>query len=382
MVLADAEDIKTDLVRVLHLFDEVPHVVRRAERHAGVVIGECEAVDPDLHRGRQRTARRIIPMAHTTGVRKRKVAVLGATGTVGQRFISLLAGHPWFELAALTTSDRNVGKRYGDVTPWHFGEDMPAAIADMRLEATRAELDAEICFSALPSDAAEQWESTLAKAGHHVFSNVKTHRMDEDVPLIIAEVNPEHANALDVQRKKRGWTGSIVTNGNCSAITFSLAAAPLHRAFGIERVVVTTLQALSGAGYPGVPSLDALDNVVPFIGEEEEKMEQETKKFFGSWDGKAFKSAEFPFSAHCNRVSVRDGHTVTVSVALRGRPGVRETTLAMSGFKGRPQELDLPSAPKRPIVVRAERDRPQPIRDRMAGNGMSVLVGRVREGPV
>jgi aspartate-semialdehyde dehydrogenase len=321
-------------------------------------------------------------LPHTTGVRKRKVAVLGATGTVGQRFISLLDGHPWFELAALTTSERNAGKRYGDVTPWHFGEDMPAAIADMRLETTRPEVDAEICFSALPNDAAEQWESALAKAGHHVFSNVKTHRMDEDVPLIIAEVNPEHANVLELQRRTRGWTGSIVTNGNCSAITFTLAAAPLHRAFGIERVVVTTLQALSGAGYPGVASLDALDNVVPFIGEEEEKMEQETKKFLGSWDGKAFRDAEFPFSAHCNRVSVRDGHTVTVSVSLRGKPSVRDVTQAMRTFKGRPQELDLPSAPKQPIVVRDERDRPQPVRDRMAGNGMSVVVGRVREDPV
>jgi aspartate-semialdehyde dehydrogenase len=315
-------------------------------------------------------------------MRRRKVAVLGATGTVGQRFISLLAGHPWFELSALTTSERNAGKRYGDVTPWHFGEDMPAEIADMKLETTRPEVDAEICFSALPSDAAEQWESALAKAGHHVFSNVKTHRMDDDVPLIIAEVNPEHANALDVQRKKRRWTGSIVTNGNCSAITFALAAAPLHRSFGIERVVVSTMQALSGAGYPGVPSLDALDNLVPFIGEEEEKMEQETKKFLGSWDGESFTDAEFPFSAHCNRVSVRDGHTVTVSAELRGRPAMRDVAQAMRGFKGRPQELELPTAPERPIVVRDERDRPQPVRDRMAGNGMSVVVGRVREDSV
>ena len=321
-------------------------------------------------------------MPHTTGVRKRKVAVLGASGTVGQRFISLLAGHPWFEISALTTSDAKAGKRYGDVTPWLLGEDMPPEVADMRVETTRGDLDAEICFSALPSEAAEEWEAALAKAGHHVFSNVKTHRMDDDVPLILAEVNPEHANALDVQRRNRGWTGSIVTNGNCSAITFTLAAAPLHLAFGIEQVVVTTLQALSGAGYPGVPSLDALDNVIPFIGEEEEKMEQETKKFLGSWDGTSFKDAEFPFSAHCNRVSVRDGHTVTVSAALRGRPGLREVTLAMRAFKGRPQELGLPSAPKQPIVVRDERDRPQPIRDRMAGNGMSVVVGRVREDPV
>src|SRR3979490_2702516 len=289
-------------------------------------------------------------MAHVT--QQRTVAVLGATGTVGQRFISLLAGHPWFELAALTTSDRNVGKRYGGVTPWHLGEDMPAAIADMRLEATRAELDAEICFSALPSDAAEQWESALAKAGHHVFSNVKTHRMDDDVPLIIAEVNPEHANALEVQRKRRGWTGSIVTNGNCSAITFSLAAAPLQRAFGIERVVVTTLQALSGAGYPGVASLDALDNVVPFIANEEEKIERETRKILGRLNGSRVAPGEFAVSAQCHRVNVVDGHMAAVRVKLARAAGPAELREAFDSFTGLPQELRLPSAPARPIVVR------------------------------
>ncbi len=198
-------------------------------------------------------------------MRKRKVAVLGATGTVGQRFIGLLAGHPWFEIGALTTSEGKAGKRYGDVTPWHWAGDMPAAVADMILQPTKADLDAEVCFSALPPEAAERWEVELAKAGHHVFSNVKTHRMDDDVPLLIAEVNPEHMHALDVQRRGRAWSGSIVTNGNCSAIGFALAAAPLHKTFGIERAVVTTMQAISGAGYPGVASLDALDNVVPFI---------------------------------------------------------------------------------------------------------------------
>ena len=321
-------------------------------------------------------------MRDTSAMRRRKVAVLGASGTVGQRFIALLAGHPWFELTALTTSDAKAGKRYGDVTPWHFGADMPEGVADMRLEPTRADLDAEICFSALPSDAAEQWEAALAKTGHHVFSNVKTHREDGDVPLLIAEVNPEHAAALEVQRKKRGWSGSIVTNGNCSAITFALAAAPVHRAFGIERVVVTTMQALSGAGYPGVASLDALDNVVPFIGEEEEKMEKETRKFLGEWDGSSFQDAAFAFSAHCNRVSVRDGHTETVTLSLRERPRVDELAAAMREFRGKPQELCLPTAPERPIVVRDERDRPQPVRDRDAGGGMSVVVGRVREDPV
>jgi len=321
-------------------------------------------------------------MRHTYRVRKRKVAILGASGTVGQRFISLLAGHPWFEISALTTSDAKAGKRYGDVTQWHFSADMPESVAGMKLEATRAEVDAEICFSALPSDAAAQWEAALAKAGHHVFSNVKTHREDPDVPLIIAEVNPEHAAALDVQRKKRDWSGSIVTNGNCSAITFTLAAAPLHRAFGIERAIVTTMQAVSGAGYPGVPSLDAIDNVVPYIGEEEEKLERETKKFLGAWDGKEFRDAEIAFSAHCNRVPVRDGHSETVSLALRGDPSLAEVADAMRTFRGKPQELRLPTAPACPVIVREERDRPQPIRDRDAGRGMSVVVGRVREDPV
>ena len=312
-------------------------------------------------------------------MRKRKVAVLGATGTVGQRFIGLLQGHPWFEISALTTSDTKAGKRYGDVTSWHWSGEMPSAVAGLKLQPTTADLDAEICFSALPSDAAEQWEAALAKTGHHVFSNVKTHRMDDDVPLLIAEVNAEHMHALDVQRRKRGWSGSIVTNGNCSAIGFALAAAPLQQTFGIELAVVTTMQAISGAGYPGVASLDALDNVVPYIAEEEEKMEQETKKFLGTWDGKRFVDAGFEFSAHCNRVSVRDGHTETVSIRLRGAPSPELVKDAMRGFRGRPQELKLPTAPERPIHVMEGRDRPQPILDRDTERGMAAVVGRVRE---
>src|SRR5256885_3614993 len=214
-----------------------------------------------------------------TAMRKRKVAVLGATGTVGQRFISLLHGHPWFEISALTTSDAKAGKRYGDVTPWHWSGEMPAAVAGMTLQPTSADLDAEICFSALPSEAAEQWEAALAKTGHHVFSNVKTHRMDEDVPLLIAEVNADHMHALDVQRQKRGWSGSIVTNGNCSAIGFALAAAPLQRSFGIERAVVTTMQPLPGPGNPGVPSLDPPAKAVPCMPGEEGRIRQRTGKF-------------------------------------------------------------------------------------------------------
>jgi len=315
-------------------------------------------------------------------VKKRKVAVLGATGTVGQRFISLLAGHPWFDLAALTASDRSAGKRYGDAVHWLLATDPPDGVMDMTLEPTGADVDAEICFSALPSEAAEEHEAALAKAGRHVFTNASTHRMDPDVPLLLAEVNFDHVRALEAQRRDRRWSGSIVANGNCTAIHLSLALAPLQHDFGIERLVVTTMQALSGASYPGVPSLDTLDNVVPFISGEEEKVEAETRKFLGAWDGRRFVPADIAMSVHCNRVTVRDGHTETVSVALRGRPGVDEVKRSLRAFTGRPQERGLPSAPKRPIVVREEPDRPQPVLDRDVERGMASVVGRVREDPV
>ena len=308
--------------------------------------------------------------------------MLGATGTVGQRFISLLADHPWFELAALTTSDAKAGKRYGDAVRWHLPGGLPDRVADMTLEATRPEVDAEICFSALPNDAAETHEAALAQAGHHVFSNVRTHRMDPDVPLMIAEVNPGHADALERQRRDRKWTGSIVTNGNCSAIHLTLALAPLHQAWGIERAVVTTLQALSGAGYPGVASLDAVDNVVPYIEGEEEKIEQETRKFLGLWDGEAFIPAPIPISVTATRVSVRDGHTESVSLSLRGGPHPDDVKACLRAFRGRPQDLGLPSAPERPIVVLEQPDRPQPVLDRDLEKGMASVVGRVREDPV
>lgn len=319
-------------------------------------------------------------MAHVT--QQRTVAVLGATGTVGQRFISLLADHPWFKLTALTTSDRSAGKRYADAVHWHLPEPMPESVANLKLEPTRADIDAELCFSALPSDAATEHEAALAKAGHHVFSNASTHRMDADVPNLLAEVNFEHVKALATQREARGWTGSIVTNGNCTAIHLTLAIAPLHRDFGIEQLLVTTMQSISGAGYPGVPSLDVLDNVVPFIGGEEEKVVEETQKFLGGWDGSGFTPARFAMSIHCNRVLVRDGHTETVSVRLAGSPSLRAVTDSLRKFKGRPQELSLPSAPKHPIVVRDEPDRPQPLLDRGTERGMASTVGRIREDPV
>ena len=313
---------------------------------------------------------------------QRTVAVLGATGTVGQRFISLLAEHPWFKLTALTTSERGAGKRYADAVHWHLPEPMPASVADMKLEPTRPELGADLCFSALPTDAAQEHEAALAKAGHHVFSNASTHRMDADVPNLLAEVNFEHVKALVRQRELRGWTGSIVTNGNCTAIHLTLAIAPLHRDFGIEQLLVTTMQSISGAGYPGVPSLDVLDNVVPYIGGEEEKVVEETLKHLGGWDGKAFTPARFPMSVHCNRVLVRDGHTETVSVTLKGSPSVDAVKASFRAFRGRPQELGLPSAPQHPILVREEPDRPQPLLDRDSERGMASTVGRIRPDPV
>ena len=317
-------------------------------------------------------------------MKKRKVAVLGATGLVGQRFISLLIGHPWFEISALTTSERNAGRTFGEVNRWHFAPpDVPREIANMTLVPTTPDLDADIVFSAL-SESAQTQEAELARTGHHVFSNVKTHRMDPDVPLVIAEVNPDHGRALKTQRARRGWSGSLVTNGNCSTIHFALAVAPLHRAFGIKRAIVTTMQALSGAGYPGVASLDALDNVVPYIGGEEEKMEIETRKFLGTWDERAerFVDADIVISAHCNRVTVRDGHTETASLELGGNPSPADVIACLRAFRGRPQELDLPSAPKHPIIVRDEPDRPQPYLDRDAERGMASTVGRVRTDPV
>ncbi len=315
-------------------------------------------------------------------MQQRTVAVLGATGTVGQRFITLLADHPWFKLTALTTSERSAGKRFADAVHWHLPEAMPASVANLKLETTRVDLGADLCFSALPAEAAVEHEATLAKAGHHVFSNASTHRMDADVPNLLAEVNFDHVKALVKQREARGWTGSIVTNGNCTAIHLTLAIAPLHREFGIEQLLVTTMQSISGAGYPGVPSLDVLDNVVPFIGGEEEKVIEETQKFLGGWDEKGFAPARFPMSIHCNRVLVRDGHTETVSVRLKGGPGVDAVKASLRAFKGRPQELGLPSAPAHPILVRDEPDRPQPLLDRDNERGMASTVGRIREDPV
>ncbi|HRA47800.1 MAG TPA: aspartate-semialdehyde dehydrogenase [Thermomicrobiales bacterium] len=314
-------------------------------------------------------------------VQKVPVAVLGATGSVGQRFIQLLANHPWFEVAELVASDRSTGKRYAEATEWRLDSDMPEVAAGLVVKDYGDVLNSPVAFSALPGEVAGEIEQRLAKAGHAVLSNSSTHRMEPDVPLVIAEVNPEHLAAIATQKANRGWDGYIVTNGNCSAIHLVLTLKPLQDAFGLDAVLVTTMQAVSGAGYPGVPSLDMIDNVVPFISTEEEKLAEEARKFLGSW-GTQFEQADFAVSASCNRVPVRDGHTEAVSVRLRTAASVDEVAEVFRSFRGKPQELQLPSAPARPLVLRSEKNRPQPILDRDAEKGMASTIGRLRECPV
>ena len=309
------------------------------------------------------------------------VAVLGATGSVGQRFVQLLANHPWFRVAEVVASDRSTGKSYREATDWRVDASIPDAAAGLTLKDYADVLDSPIAFSALPGEVAGEIEQRLAKAGHAVLSNSSTHRMDPDVPLIIAEVNPGHAKAIERQKANRGWAGYIVTNGNCSAIHLTLTLKPLQDAFGLDAVVVTTLQAVSGAGYPGVPSLDMIDNVVPFINTEEEKLAEEARKFLGTYDGE-FKLADFVLSATCTRVPVRDGHTESAAVRFKQPATPAEVIEVFRAFRGKPQEMNLPSAPAHPIVVRMESNRPQPVLDRDAEKSMASVVGRVRECPV
>ena len=314
--------------------------------------------------------------------RRRRVAVLGATGAVGQAFIRLLANHPWFELAELAASERSAGKRYGDAARWLGGE-LPDAIASMPvLTCDPAAISSEIVFSALDSSIAGDAEVAFARAGHVVVSNAKNHRMEPDVPLVIAEVNPDHMALLDGQRSTRGWDGAIVTNGNCSTIALVSAIAPLHRAFGIKRMIVVTMQALSGAGYPGVPSLDALGNVIPFIRDEEEKIEEETRKFLGALDGSSVRMAGTVVAAQTNRVPVENGHTICVSMEFEERATPEQAREALRAWRGAEAARGLPTSPEHPVILRDEVDRPQPRRDVDAGRGMSTVVGRVREDPV
>lgn len=309
------------------------------------------------------------------------VAVLGATGSVGQRFVQLLARHPWFRVAELVASDRSAGKRYRDATDWRLDAFMPEEAADLVVRDYNDPLESPIAFSALPAEVATEIEQRLAKDGHAVLSNTSTHRMEPDVPLLIPEVNADHVRAIETQRRNRGWSGFIATNPNCTTIHMVLTLKPLQDAFGLEAVMVTTMQAVSGAGYPGVPSLDMIDNVIPYISQEEEKVQIETRKLLGRYDGR-FVDAEVVVSASCNRVPVRDGHTEAVAVRLTQEAEPDEVIAAFSSFRGKPQELSLPSAPAQPIVVRCEANRPQPVLDRDAERGMASVVGRVRPCPI
>lgn len=311
------------------------------------------------------------------------VAILGATGNVGQRFIELLENHPWFRVAELVASDRSAGKRYREAADWRLGASMPEGIADLTVQDYDADLQSPLAFSGLPGEVAGDIERRLAGNGIGVLSNTSTHRMEPDVPLLIPEVNADHVSAIRAQQQKRGWSGFIATNPNCSTIHLMLTLKPLQDAFGLEAVLVTTLQAVSGAGYPGVPSLDMIDNVVPYIPTEEEKMQTEARKLLGSYEeGLGFTDAPFVLSAHCNRVPVRDGHTECASVRLSRSATPQDVIEVFESFRGVPQELGLPSAPARPVVVRTEANRPQPSLDRDTDNGMVSVVGRVRECPV
>jgi len=308
-----------------------------------------------------------------------RVGILGATGTVGQRFIQMLESHPQFRVTAVAASDRSEGKRYAEACTWRLPGEMPEPAKPLCVQAPEPPLDCDVIFSSLPAEMARATEEGFARAGYPVISNSSAWRMEEDVPLLIPEVNPTHLRLLETQAAGRGFAkgGFLVTNPNCSTVMLALALAPLHARFGVAAAVATTMQALSGAGYPGVASLDATDNVLPFIENEEEKIERETLKILGEMNGKRVEYAGFPVSAQCHRVNVSDGHMAAVRVKLARPARLEEVKEVMASFTSLPQELRLPTAPERPIIVREEPDRPQPRLDRQAGQGMSVTIGRI-----
>jgi aspartate-semialdehyde dehydrogenase len=316
-------------------------------------------------------------------MKKIEVGILGATGTVGQRFLQLLEDHPWFTATWLAASDRSVGKPYREATSWQLEGAPPAEAAGRTVEECVPGRGPKIVFSSMASNLAGDIERDFAQAGHIVISNSGHYRMDPTVPLLIPEINPDHLGLLPIQRRERGWEGAIVTNPNCAAITVVMALAPL-KPFGLRKAVVTTLQAVSGAGYPGVPSLDALGNVIPYIGGEEDKVETEPAKILGTLDGGIGTIVPLPFaiSATCTRVPAIDGHLATISVEF-GRKVSREEILeALAGFRGVPQERELPSAPRRPVHVMEAPDRPQTRKDAGLERGMAASVGRIRPCPI
>jgi aspartate-semialdehyde dehydrogenase len=313
--------------------------------------------------------------------RRIDVGVLGATGMVGQQFVLQLANHPWFRLVWLGASERSAGQRYGDAAPWRLPTSPPREIADARVEAAQPGNAPELVFSAMDASVAGDIEQAFARAGHVVVSNSRNHRMDTDVPLLVPEINADHIPLVARQRASRGWSGAIVTNPNCSTVVLSMALAPL-RAFGLKSVVLTTLQALSGAGYPGVASLDAIANVVPFIDGEEAKIESETQKILGALAGDHVEPHPVVVSAQTTRVPVVNGHTESIAVALEARPSIEEVREAFLRFSGPPQRHGLPTAPLQPIVYLPESNRPQPRLDVDRDGGMTVSIGRLRPCPV
>jgi aspartate-semialdehyde dehydrogenase len=310
------------------------------------------------------------------------VAILGATGTVGQKFVRLLADHPWFEVVAVAASSASAGKPYDQVARWREEIPLPPAIGKMIVRECTPPLPGRIVFSAVDADVAGTIEQAFAQSGAVVVTNTRTHRMDRDVPLLIPEVNADHLALLDCQRESRGWAGAILANPNCSTAALALALAPLHRAFAIERLFVSTMQAVSGAGYPGVASLDIVGNVIPHIGGEEEKIERESRKILGTLAAGTVELADFAVSVHANRVAVVDGHMATVSVGFSRRVRPDEAAEVIRDFKGPPEVVRLPSSPTPPIELDTRSDRPQPRLDIDRGNGMAVTVGRLRPCPM
>ena len=305
---------------------------------------------------------------------KKRVGILGATGTVGQRFAQLLDGHPQFEITAMAASDRSAGKRYAEACAWKLPGSIPASVRDIVVQPIEPPLECDLVFSSLPSSVARETEEAFARAGYPVISNSSSYRMDEDVPLLIPEINADHLGLIEKQRQNRGFTsGFIVTNPNCAVVSFAPPLAALHRKFGVESVIVTTMQAISGAGYPGVASMDITDNVFPYIAGEEPKVETEAQKILGDFVDGAIRKADFTVSAQCFRVNVIDGHTASVRVNLKETATLEDVVDAMKTFPS----LDLHSSPKHFIDVTDEPSRPQPRLDRDNGNGMTITVGRV-----
>ncbi len=313
---------------------------------------------------------------------KYPIGILGATGMVGQRFIQLLENHPWFEVAWIAASDRSSGKKYGDAAKWRLDTPLPERIARMTVSPAEPEGAPKIIFAALDADIARELEPKFAAAGCAVVSNSSAFRMHANVPLVIPEVNADHLHLIEEQTWRKQSAGYMVTNPNCSAIGLVLALKPIEERFGIEQIFVTTMQAISGAGYPGVASMDINANVIPYIGGEEEKMQIETQKILGELTAAGFEPLPAPVSAHCNRVPVVDGHMTAVSVKLRDKVDATAIRNAYDTYRSIPQERKLPSAPERPVVYMEQQDRPQPRRDAERDNGMAVFVGRVRPCPV